>query len=47
MRDIEDVLGVAVAGGTAAPSPLFADVLPDFEYLPVLPPLPVAGAGEA
>jgi hypothetical protein len=51
MREIEAVVATAVAGGADTPTPnllpLFAALLPAYEYLPVLPPLPLAGAGEA
>jgi hypothetical protein len=49
MREIETAVGTAVAGGadTLTTMPLFAALLPAYEYLPVLPPLPLAGAGEA
>jgi hypothetical protein len=49
MREIETVVEAAVAGGAdvLGAKPLFAALLSAFEYLPVLPPLPLDGIGEA
>lgn len=49
MREFETILGAAVSGGSDFPmqSPLFAALVPAFEYLPVMPPLPIDGIGEA
>jgi hypothetical protein len=48
MREIESIVAAAVSGGADATkvTPLFAALLPAFEYLPVMPPLPFDGFGE-
>ncbi len=49
MREIEAVAGAVVAGGSDVLNtvPLFAVLVPEYEYLPVLPPLPLDGLAEA